>query len=133
MSYDSQNLAPNFYRNADAVMLVYSVDDSSTLEALQDCWITEYSNYQDVDTTSWIIVGNKNDLPLEIERKAIDSLNRRLLDTATSFFVSAKTGNNVKEVFHVAIKKAHERRKLKEGNINLVDGATNSNSSKKCC
>lgn len=113
-------------------MLVYSVDDNSTLEALQDIWVTEYAYYQEIETTSWIIVGNKNDLPLEIDRKSIESLNRRLLETATSFFVSAKTGNNVKEVFEVAIKRAHERRKLKEGRVSLGTDGIQSEQTKKC-
>ena len=122
-SFNSQSLAPNFYRNADAVILVYAVDENPTLEALQDCWVTEYASYQDVTSTSWIIVGNKNDLPLDIDKKNLDQLVTRLggPGEVVSLFASAKTGNNVKEVFEIAAKKGHDRRKMKEGTLNLAD------------
>jgi GTPase SAR1 family protein len=119
-SFNSHSVAPNFYRNADAVILVYSVDDHNTLDALQDCWITEYATYEDVSATSWIILGNKNDQPLEIDQKLLENFRTRLGDV-TCMFVSAKTGNNVQDAFHIAVKKGRERRKLKEGAINLTD------------
>lgn len=122
-TFNSQSLTPNFYRNADAVILVYTVDDHQTLEALQDCWVTEYAmaTYEDIANTSWIIVGNKNDLPLDIDKTNLDTLSQRLGGQAVSLFASAKTGNNVKDVFELAVKKGHERRKLKEGTLNLAD------------
>ncbi|XP_019864308.1 PREDICTED: probable Ras-related protein Rab7 [Amphimedon queenslandica] len=122
-SFNSQSVAPNFYRNADVVILVYAVDENPTLEALQDCWVTEYASYQDVTSTSWIIVGNKNDLPLDIDQKNLDHLVQRLggPSEVVTLFASAKTGKNVKEVFEIAAKKGHDRRKMKEGTLNLAD------------
>ena len=96
--------APNFYRNVDAVILVYSVDDQNSLEALQDCWVTEFATYSDVSETNWIIVGNKNDLRLEIDQTTLKDLSSRLKGSV-SIFASAKTGKNVQEVFHIAVKK----------------------------
>ena len=112
--------APNFYRNVDAVILVYSVDDQNSLEALQDCWVTEFATYSDVSETNWIIVGNKNDLRLEIDQTTLKDLSSRLKGSV-SIFASAKTGKNVQEVFHIAVKKGHDTRKKKEGTINLKE------------
>lgn len=108
------------------MILVYAVDDKQTLEALHDCWVTEYisyQGYQEVSNTSWIIVGNKNDLPLDIEQSDVDHLVQRLggAGEVVSLFASARTGKNVKEVFEIAAKKGHDRRKMKEGTLNLAD------------
>lgn len=108
------------------------MNDQHTLEALQDCFVTEYATYADISATSWIIVGNKNDLPLDIEKSVIDDLSRRL-GKSVAVFASAKTGNNVKEVFHIAVKKAHERRKLKEGTFNLKEEQSNRGGGGGCC
>ena len=112
---------PNFYRNADVVILVFSVDDSHTLEALQDCWIADFAVYADVADASWVIVGNKNDRPLDFEQHYLDNLAQRLGKDTVSMFASAKTGNNVELLFEVAIKKGYERRKRKEVTINLKE------------
>ena len=96
------------------------MNDQHTLEALQDCFVTEYATYADISATSWIIVGNKNDLPLDIEKSVLDDLSR-CLGKSVALFASAKTGKNVKEVLHIAVKKAHERRKQKEGTFNLKE------------
>ena len=113
---------------------MYSVNDQHTLEALQDCWVTDFAIYGDISATSWIVVGNKNDLPLDIEKSTIDDLNRRL-GNSVSLFASAKTGKNVKEVFHIAVKKAYERRKVKEGTLNLKEEHQSSRrgSGGRCC
>lgn len=72
-------------------------------------------------------MGNKNDLPLDIEKSTIDDLSRRL-GNSVALFASAKTGNNVKDVFHIAVKKAHERRKIKEGTLHLKEEKQSSRS-----
>lgn len=106
------------YRNVDAVMLVYSVDNSHSLDALQDCWVTEYTTYQRITDTAWVIVGNKNDRPLEVDQQALDDLCSRL-PGCVSMFASAATGNNVDEVFHLAIRKAYKKRAQKGTLIRL--------------
>ncbi len=104
----------------DVVILVYSVENQQSLEALQDCWVTEFATFSDISDTNWIIVGNKNDLRLDIDQQTIKDISQRL-PNSVALFTSAHTGNNVKELFELAIKKGHEVRKRKEGTINLKD------------
>ena len=109
---------PSSYRNADTVILVYSVDDVQSLQALQDCWLTEYTTYQSISDPAWVIVGNKNDLPLDTEKKTLDRIAGQLPE-CVCLFASAKTGNNVPEVFEIAIKKALRKRAEKDKTITL--------------
>ena len=104
----------------DAVILVYSVENQQSLEALQDCWVTEYATFSDITDTNWIIVGNKNDLRVEIDQQTVKDISQRL-PNSVSLFTSAITGNNIREVFELAIKRGFEVRKRKEGTINLKE------------
>lgn len=118
-SFASQTaVLPSSYRNVDTVMLVYSVDDIQSLQALQDCWLTEYTSYQNITDPSWVIVGNKNDLPLDTERETLDMIAGRLPE-CVCLFASAKTGKNVPEVFEIAIRKGLKKRTEKEKTITL--------------
>ena len=102
------------------MILVYSVENQQSLEALQDCWVTEYATFSDITDTNWIIVGNKNDLRLDIDQQTVKDISQRLPHSIT-LYASAHTGNNIKELFEIAIKKGHEVRKRKEGTINLKE------------
>ena len=102
----------------DVVILVFSVDNSHSLDALQDCWVTEFVTYQRLTDAAWMVVGNKNDKPLEFDKGTLDSLCARLPD-CVSMYASAKTGNNIDEVFHLAIRKAYKKRAQKGALIRL--------------
>ena len=130
--FASQSMGlPNSYRNADTVMLVYAVDDLQSLQALQDCWLTEYATYENIADPSWVIVGNKNDLPLDTEKETLDRIAGQLPDRVC-LFASAKTGNNVEEVFEIAIKKALKKRAEKDKTIDLHSEPVTAKS-KSCC
>lgn len=99
---------------------MYSVENQQSLEALQDCWVTEFATFSEISDTNWIIVGNKNDLRLDIDQSTVQDISQRLPSSFT-FFASAHTGKNIQELFELAIKKGYEVRKRKEGTINLKD------------
>lgn len=106
------------YRNVDVVILVFSVDNQHSLDALQDCWVTEFVTFQRITDAAWVVVGNKNDRPLEIDKAILEQLCTRLPD-CVSIYTSAKTGNNIDEAFHLAIRKAYKKRAQKGTLIRL--------------
>ena len=83
----------NFYRNADGVLLVYSVEDSYTFDNLQG-WINDASQHVNLDTCEWALIGNKCDLYSEIETSRVEKFCEQS-PTKLFFPTSAKTGENV--------------------------------------
>ena len=139
-----RTLTSNFYRNASAAILMYSVDEMLSFQNLQE-WIENLHSSMipwDPDNFAWAIIGNKCDLPLEIEHGTILSLCKQQ-NTTMNFFTSAKTGENVKAAFEKIVEDVH--RKLSHtrtpqstanhGNIKIGGkGSTKSTTSdKKCC
>lgn len=96
-----------FYRKTDAVILMYSVDDSNSFDNLGR-WISDARNSINNDNVVWVLVGNKSDLPLYVEQGDIDAL-RCQLNTTLSFFTSAKTGERVLSTFERAITETHNK------------------------
>ena len=124
---------------------MYSVDEMLSFQNLQE-WIENLHSSMipwDPDNFAWAVVGNKCDLPLEIEHGTILSLCKQL-NTSMNFFTSAKTGENVKPSFDKIVEEVH--RKLSRsripststntGNIKIgksTASTTSSSSTKKCC
>lgn len=100
-----RTLTSNFYRNADAAILMYSVEDRYTFENLQE-WIESASDVVDLECFVFALVGNKSDMPLEVEHESIKARCDNLA-TQLSFFTSAKTGNNVIPAFEKIIEHVH--------------------------
>lgn len=105
-------------------MLVFSVENQHSLDALSDCWVTEFVTYQRITDAAWVVVGNKNDRPLDFDQSSLDQLCSRLPD-CVSIYTSAKTGNNIDEAFHLAIRKAYKKRAQKGTLIRLTSRKVN--------
>lgn len=88
---------------------MYSVEDRFTFENLQEWIDNALDSITDVDNFVWALVGNKSDLPLEIEHDTILSRQEQL-QTELSFFTSAKTGENVTATFERIIEAIHSKR-----------------------
>ena len=86
---------------------MYSVEDHYTFENLQE-WVENAQDAIDPDRFVWAVVGNKCDVPLEIEHDTILSLCEQL-DTKLNFFTSAKTGENVKSTLDTIVEEVHRR------------------------
>ena len=85
---------------------MYSVEDRFTFENLQEWIENAHDSIEDIDNFVWVLVGNKTDLPLEIEHDTILSKCEQL-NTELSFFTSAKTGENVTAAFERIIEAIH--------------------------
>ena len=115
---------------------MYSVEDQYTFENLQE-WIENAQDSVDLDSFVWALVGNKCDLPLEIEHDSIKARCEQL-GTTLSFFASAKTGENVVNAMEKIVAEVHKKRAGKfektTGHGVVKVQSTNPNKSKsKCC
>jgi GTPase SAR1 family protein len=96
---------------------MYSVEDRFTFENLQEWIENAHDSIDDVDGFVWALVGNKSDLPLEIEHDTILARQEQL-NTRLSFFTSAKTGDNVTATFERIIEAIHAK---KQGERSVPD------------
>lgn len=88
---------------------MYSVEDRFTFENLQEWIENAHDSIGDIDSFVWALVGNKSDLPLEIEHDTILARQEQL-KTDLSFFTSAKTGENVAAAFERIIEAIHAKK-----------------------
>jgi len=90
-------MAPLYYRDAQAALLVYDVNDSRTFQSL-DYWVRELDEKVRDENMVLIIAGNKCDLP---GRKVKEDQVKSFADNVgiKYFDVSAKTGTNINELF----------------------------------
>jgi len=89
-------LAPMYYRNADAAVLVYDITDSESFSSLQS-WYQELQ--KNVPNCIIILAGNKLDLG-EDRKVARETAQEFANEKECSLLeVSSKTGENVEEMF----------------------------------
>eukprot|EP00826_Nyctotherus_ovalis_P041965 TRINITY_DN4278_c0_g3_i2.p1 TRINITY_DN4278_c0_g3~~TRINITY_DN4278_c0_g3_i2.p1 ORF type:complete len:189 (+),score=43.22 TRINITY_DN4278_c0_g3_i2:110-676(+) len=92
-----RSLAPFYYRDADGVVLVYSVTDEKSFKELK-YWVGEVqlNSKKDVLMT---VVGNKSDLVDEETVSEVEASEFAKAHEASFFLVSAKENINVTEMF----------------------------------
>ncbi len=115
---------------------MYSVEDRYTFENLQE-WIENCRDSVDPDNFVWALIGNKCDLPMEVDQEGVKARCDQLL-TSLNFYVSAKTGDNVTSSIEGVIRALYEQKvgktaskPKKEGGIKVQH--TSSQRKKKCC
>ena len=102
-----QSLITNFYRNSSLAIMVYSINDRKSFDAL-DNWLKELKKESNPDSKI-ILIGNKVDL--ESERLiSYEEAEKYAQDFNFISFIetSAKTGFNAKKVFINAAKILYE-------------------------
>lgn len=100
----TQTIPPTYYRKAKVVILVYSVDNSDSFNAISSNWVDIPSSAEDTHLT--VIVGNKCDLNEDEEaeqfvpRRRAQTLASNLeIDQSLVFEISALTGKGFQELF----------------------------------
>jgi len=90
-------MAPLYYRDAQAALLVYDVTDTRTFQSL-DYWVRELDEKVRDENMVLIIAGNKSDLP---GRRVKEEQVKAFAENAgiKYFDVSAKSGQNITELF----------------------------------
>ena len=96
-----RSLIQGFYRNTSLALIVYDITKKETFDAV-DIWLKDIRKHTEEDLPIFV-VGNKNDL-----EKAVSTDEAKIFSTSnrSKYFTecSAKTGQNVKEIFFEAAK-----------------------------
>ena len=116
------SILPQYYRNAQGVIVVYDVTVQSTFDNVTNIWLKQLEqNIPDLkEEVSAILVGNKRDLS---ERRKVESaeaseiadkLGMKFLET------SAHNGYNIEDTFTTMVKDIIQRRKLKRKRQDII-------------
>lgn len=135
-----RSLIQGFYRNTSLALAVYDLNTISTYEGIS-VWLNDIREHTEQDIPIFI-VGNKNDL----DKRAVPQDEARAFaqNQRTKYFTecSAKTGENVREIFIEAAKylyktyKNYEKLNKEKSNKRLkIDSAEPEQQQKKrkCC
>ena len=83
-------LTKSYFKNAEAVLFVFSMNDKNTFDSIRD-WIMLFKeNNCKEETIPKYLVGNKNDLEINVEHNLID----KLVQDINMPFISISTKDN---------------------------------------
>ncbi|XP_038069922.1 ras-related protein Rab-22A-like [Patiria miniata] len=131
-------LAPLYYRDASAIVLVYDITNEQSFHSLRTVWLPSIRACTKPDV-ALAVVGNKLDLE-ETDRVISAELARGYADILEAVFLetSAKTGHNVERIFTELVMKiraskqtsSHQATKVEEEQTNIIKlpGSTEHNS-----
>ncbi|CAL6092165.1 Rab11 [Hexamita inflata] len=104
-----RSIAPLYYRNAYAVILVFDITRKISFESLQ-FWLNDLSSkFQNQQKPLITFVGNKSDLQDQRE-VSVEQVEQLCQESSGKYFeVSAMSGSNVQEVFLDIISQFDER------------------------
>lgn len=131
-----RSLAPMYYRNAAAAIVMFDLTNKSSLLAAST-WMDELRQKGE-DQMAIALVGNKSDLSKDVQVTE-EEAQAFLSDSGAAFYMrtSAKTGENVQNVFQKLGEEALRRdsKEKKDPDQSLVDLISDLDSSKrrKCC
>ena len=102
----TQTIPPTYYRRAKVVLLVYSMDNNDSFQAISNNWLDNYASCCD-DKSLTVLVGNKCDLKHRWEeldefvprRRALTLAGNREIGLDMVFEISALTGKGFQEMF----------------------------------
>ena len=89
-------LSKTYYRNADGVLFVFSLDDQNSFDQIQ-IWMSFFTqNKQNYENIPIYLIGNKCDLIQVVNEESIENLKNRF-NIKKYFKTSAKDNINIKE------------------------------------
>ena len=92
-----KGLIPSYVRNSSIVFIVYDVSNRSSFDNVSN-WISFVKN---IEKTTIVLCGNKIDLEREVEKSDGEELAKK--EGLTFFECSAKTDENIKNMFFSSI------------------------------
>ena len=131
-----RTITTSYFRNAQALIVMYSVDNRSSFENIKN-WIDEIYKY--VEKSYYVLVANKIDIDdCQREVSQSDGMNLAKLYKIPYFEISAKKGINVNLPFEHICKKLYEKSniipltsKIEKSNVMNINIETKPKSS--CC
>lgn len=112
------------------VLIVYDLTDPKSFRDIEDYWIQEAKNNSDSGIFI-CIVGNKNDLPIQVNEAEIKQLVHSI--DLPSYFVSAKSGEGVESMFMEICQKLIQSNKLRQVEKELKLEDKKKTEKKGCC
>jgi len=96
----TNSLSNAFFRRADVVVLVFDVTEWRTFEAVTEIYESYHQNFDEMNKTIYILVGNKID---RNEKRTVTERDAQLWTSTRGcipcYFTSAKTGEGVNDLF----------------------------------
>ena len=92
-----KGLIPSYVRNSSIVFIVYDISNRSSFDNIPN-WISFVKN---IEKTTMILCGNKNDLDRDVNKNDAEELAKR--EGLLFFECSAKTNENIKNMFYSSI------------------------------
>ena len=132
-----RSLPTSYFRNVDAVLFVFDLNQKLSFENIQK-WINTFNeNNNGKYCKKQYLVGNKNDLEQVVDQKLIDdfSQNNNLIYSG----ISAKTSNRVKELFEIIANELYDEvdkksnYSIKSQRSRIISRIHNNKRQKKCC
>ena len=131
-------LPRNYFKKADVVLFVFALNDSGSFEKIGQ-WIDRFNNNNGNNIKKMFLIGNKSDLVKVIEQKEIDDFANKY--GLTYMETSAKTKNQINELFTIIAEEAYEELERKSSmsvgtQKNKIVQKTNINNKSKsnnCC
>ncbi|EDR25554.1 GTP-binding protein YPTC1, putative [Entamoeba dispar SAW760] len=94
-----RNITSSYYRGTQGVLIVYDVTDTSTFDQISS-WFNEVMRKTEHNPPVIYIIGNKMDLKdrICVQPESIERLVKKI-GGIKYFFISAKDGNGVEDIF----------------------------------
>ena len=133
-----RSLPLNYFKKAEVVLFVFALNDSGSFEKIGQ-WIDRFKNNNGNNVKKMFLIGNKSDLVKVIEQKEIDDFANKY--GLTYMETSAKTKNQINELFTIIAEEAYEELERKSSmsvgtQKNKIVQKTNINNKSKannCC
>jgi len=107
-----RSMLPMYYKSAKGAILTYDIGSKKSFDRVE-YWIDELNEHVKAENIVLFLVGNKKDLPPE-ERQIPTATAAKIAEEQGMLFmeVSAKTGENVNELFSTLAEELSKRFKL---------------------
>uniref|UniRef100_A0A914DFX8 Uncharacterized protein n=1 Tax=Acrobeloides nanus TaxID=290746 RepID=A0A914DFX8_9BILA len=98
-----RSITSSYYRDADALLLVYDVSNRSSFENIRN-WLSQVKEFAK-ESVQMTLIGNKIDLSSQRKVKIEEAKQLAMAYNISYMETSAKTGQNVQEAFHALAKR----------------------------
>ena len=126
-----RSLTKSYFKNVDAVLFVFSMDDKDSFDTIKD-WMELFKDNNSKEDITKYLVGNKDDLKIKVEQSLIDEFIKE--NNIPYMSTSAKENKNIDELFEEIGKKLYtDFQKNENKNQNRIKIKIIKIKKKRCC